>query len=130
MPVRNCVVMPSLGLFPVQINPHYIDAVISGHMGETRDERIAEFCAINPDEIVVALREGSGFHITGNELHYFSGKNEGFKLFQHNKTFLEQFDTSALADRSSVPLLLIPVLVTVGGIPIMESLPPADRLIT
>lgn len=67
MPVRNCVVMPSLGLFPVQINPHYIDAVISGHMGETRDERIAEFCAINPDEIVVALREGSGFHITGNE---------------------------------------------------------------
>ena len=48
MPVRNCVVMPSLGLFPVQINPHYIDAVISGHMGETRDERIAEFCAINP----------------------------------------------------------------------------------
>ena len=99
MPVRNCVVMPSLGLFPVQINPHYIDAVISGHMGETRDERIAEFCAINPDEIVVALREGSGFHITGNELHYFSGKNEGFKLFQHNKIFPEQFDTSALADR-------------------------------
>ena len=32
---------------PVQINPHYIDASISGHMGETRDERNAEFYAIN-----------------------------------------------------------------------------------
>ena len=89
MPVRNCVVMPSLGLFPVQINPHYIDAVISGHMGETRDERIAEFCAINPDEIVVALREGSGFHITGNELHYFSGKmkdSNSFSTTKHSRT--------------------------------------------
>lgn len=98
MPVRNSVIMPSLGLFPVQINPHYIDAAISGHMGETRDERIAEFCAVNPEEIVVALREGSGLHICDNELHYFSGKNEGFKIFQHNKTFPEQFDTKALTE--------------------------------
>ena len=75
-------------------------------MGETRDERIAEFCAINPDEIVVALREGSGFHITGNELHYFSGKNEGFKLFQHNKTFPNNL-IPAPGRPGSVPLLLI-----------------------
>lgn len=29
MPVRCSVVLPALGLFPVQINPHYIDAHIS-----------------------------------------------------------------------------------------------------
>ncbi len=65
-------------------------------MGETRDERLQEFCVINPHEVVVALREGSGLQIKGNELHYFSGKDEGFKLFQHNKTFSEQFDTLLL----------------------------------
>lgn len=96
MPVSNTVVMPSLGLFPLQINPHYIDASISGHMGETRDERLHEFCLINPHEVVVALREGSGLQIKGNELQYFSGKNEGFKLFQHNKIYPEQFDTLQL----------------------------------
>ena len=42
MPVRSSVIMPSLGLFLFKLTP-YIDASISGHMGETRDERIAEF---------------------------------------------------------------------------------------
>lgn len=98
MPVSNAVIMPSLGLFPLQINPHYIDAHISGHMGETRDERIQEFCVINPHEVVVALREGSGFQIKGNELSYFSGKGDGFKLFQHNQSFPEQFNTKSLKE--------------------------------
>lgn len=96
MPVSNAVVMPSLGLFPIQINPHYIDTHISGHMGETRDDRIAEFCVINPHEIVIALREGSGLQIKDRELHYFSGKNEGFKIFQYNQHFPEQYDTKIL----------------------------------
>ncbi|RXK33881.1 dipeptidase E [Arsenophonus endosymbiont of Bemisia tabaci Asia II 3] len=96
MPVTNVVVMPSLGLFSIQINPHYIDSHISGHMGETRDDRIAEFCVINPHEIVIALREGSGLQIKDNKLHYFSGKNGGFKIFQYNQHFPEQFDTKIL----------------------------------
>ena len=79
MPVRCSVVLPALGLFPVQINPHYIDAHISGHMGETRDERLAEFCAINPSESVVALREGSLLHVEGNELRYFSANGQGLQ---------------------------------------------------
>lgn len=97
MPVRNSVVLPALGLFPVQINPHYIDAHISGHMGETRDERLAEFCAVNPSESVVALREGSLLHISGNDLRYFSAKNEGFKLFHHAHETQEYYDTQALS---------------------------------
>lgn len=97
MPVRNTVVLPALGLFPVQINPHYIDAHISGHMGETRDERIAEFCAVNPSESVVALREGSMLRVTGNELSYFSARGEGFKIFRHNVETQEYKDTQALS---------------------------------
>ena len=33
MPVCSAAVLPALGLFPLQINPHYLDASISGHMG-------------------------------------------------------------------------------------------------
>lgn len=98
MPVRNSVVLPALGLFPVQINPHYIDAHLSGHMGETRDERIAEFCAINPSEYVIALREGSLLHVAGDELEYYSVKAQGFKVFGHNQETQEYFDTQALAE--------------------------------
>ncbi len=96
MPVRNSVVLPALGLFPVQINPHYIDAHLSGHMGETRDERIAEFCAVNPSESVIALREGSLLQVSGNDLSYFSAKNQGFKVFRHEQDTQEYQDTQAL----------------------------------
>lgn len=97
MPVRNSVVLPALGLFPVQINPHYIDAHVSGHMGETRDERLAEFCAVNPSESVIALREGSMLHISGNNLRYFSARGQGFKVFRHGEEIQEYQDTRALA---------------------------------
>ncbi|MHA7844914.1 dipeptidase PepE [Serratia sp. D1N4] len=96
MPVRNSVVLPALGLFPLQINPHYIDAHLSGHMGETRDERLAEFCAVNPSESVVALREGSLLYVSGNDLHYFSAKQQGFKVFRHGVETQEYHDTQAL----------------------------------
>lgn len=101
MPVRNSVVLPALGLFPLQINPHYIDAHISGHMGETRDERLAEFCAVNPSESVVALREGSLLYVSGNDLHYFSARQQGFKVFRHGVATQEYQDTQAL--RALVP---------------------------
>ena len=97
MPVRSSVVLPALSLFPVQINPHYIDAHISGHMGETRDERLAEFCAVNPGESVIALREGSMLHVTGNILSYYSAKGEGFKVFRHGQETQEYQDTHALS---------------------------------
>lgn len=58
---------------------------------------------INPHEVVVALREGSGLQIKGNTLEYFSGKGDGFKLFKHNQVFPEQFDTLSL--KSLVPFV-------------------------
>ena len=97
MPVRNSCILPSLGLFPVQINPHYLDASVSGHMGETRDERIAEFCAVNPSEHVIAIREGTLFQVIGNELTYYSARGTNFKVFKHGEEIKEYMDTKALA---------------------------------
>ncbi|WP_307746171.1 dipeptidase PepE [uncultured Pantoea sp.] len=96
MPVRSSVVLPALGLFPVQINPHYLDASVSGHMGETRDERLAEFCAVNPTESVIALREGSFLHVHDNQLRYHSVRNEDFKLFRHGEPIQGYHDARAL----------------------------------
>ncbi|MBE5253323.1 dipeptidase PepE [Mixta mediterraneensis] len=96
MPVRSNVVLPALGLFPVQINPHYSDADVSGHRGETRDVRLAEFCAINPAESVIALREGSFLHVSDNRLSYFSVWDDDFKVFRHNQPIQAYHDVSAL----------------------------------
>lgn len=97
MPVCSAAVLPALGLFPLQINPHYLDAGISGHMGETRDERLAEFCAINPSEHVVALREASLLQISGDTIEYWSARGEGFKIFKHGEASQEFMDAAPLA---------------------------------
>ncbi|MDM5148880.1 dipeptidase PepE [Aeromonas salmonicida] len=101
MPVCNAAVLPALGLFPLQINPHYLDASISGHMGETRDERLAEFCAINPSEYVVALREASLLQISGESsgdtLEYWSARGESYKIFKHGEEVQEFMDATPLA---------------------------------
>jgi dipeptidase E len=96
MPVRSSVVLPALGLFPVQINPHYLDASVSGHMGETRDERLSEFCAVNPSESVIALREGSFLHLHDDRLRYHSVRNEDFKVFRHGEPIQAYHDTRPL----------------------------------
>jgi dipeptidase E len=59
MPIVEPPTFSALGLVPFQINAHYVDADPgSKHMGETREQRLAEFHEEN-DVPVVALREGA-----------------------------------------------------------------------
>jgi dipeptidase E len=62
MPIVEPPTLDALGLVTFQINPHYTDAVAPGHMGETRDQRLAEFLVANPGVPVLGLREGSAVH--------------------------------------------------------------------
>ena len=59
MPIIEPESMNCLNLVPFQINPHYLDAVIEGHGGETREQRIEEFLVVNSNVYVVGLREGT-----------------------------------------------------------------------
>jgi dipeptidase E len=65
MPIVEPPTLAALGLVPFQINPHYLDPDPgSTHMGETREQRIAEFLEEN-DRVVVGLREGGWMRIEG-----------------------------------------------------------------
>lgn len=83
MPIVSAAILPALNLVPFQINPHYIEASISGHMGETRDERIEEFLIENPHEIVVGIPEGTLLEVSGETLRYYSTAETRLKLFRH-----------------------------------------------
>ena len=96
MPVCSAVVLPALGLFPVQINPTIWTPASAATWGD-RDERLAEFCAINPSESVVALREASLLQIGGDHIEYWSARGETFKIFKHGEPVREYGDAAPLA---------------------------------
>ena len=68
MPIVEPPSFEALALLPFQINPHYTDARIPNHAGETREERILEFITLNPGVPVVGLREGSTLRVEGGAL--------------------------------------------------------------
>ncbi|MBF7073171.1 dipeptidase PepE [Glaciecola sp. MH2013] len=59
MPIIEPASFSALGFINAQLNPHYSNYVAPGHNGETRDQRIAEFCALYPDVPVIGIQEGS-----------------------------------------------------------------------
>ena len=80
MPIVEPASFNTLGLIPFQINPHYLDANPAGHGGETRQQRIEEFLAVNRDKTVVGLREGCLLHLEGNDLQLVG--NKSMRLFR------------------------------------------------
>ncbi len=68
MPVVEPSRLDALRLVPFQINPHYTEATIPNHGGETRAQRVAEFTASNPGVFVVGLREGSALEVDGSAI--------------------------------------------------------------
>jgi dipeptidase E len=65
MPIVEPRSLDALGLIPYQLNPHFTDAVIPNHGGETRSDRLLEFMELNRTMPVLALREGTALQVDG-----------------------------------------------------------------
>ena len=68
MPVVEPRSLDALGLIPFQLNPHFTDAVIPNHGGETRSERLLEFMELNRTMPVLGLREGTALQVEGSRM--------------------------------------------------------------
>jgi dipeptidase E len=68
MPIVEPASLDALGLIPFQINPHFTDAVIPNHGGETRSERLLEFMELNRTMPVLGLREGAALLVRGDRM--------------------------------------------------------------
>lgn len=82
MPIVEPPSMRALHLVPFQINPHYTEATIPGHGGESRDQRIAEFLAVHPTMPVAGLREGALLRVEGDRMRL---EGTGMKLFRQGQ---------------------------------------------
>ena len=54
-------------LFPLQINPHFTNALPEGHKGETREQRIRELLVVAPELTVIGLPEGNWIKVSNGK---------------------------------------------------------------
>ena len=83
MPIVTGAILSSLNFVPFQINPHYLEASVEGHMGETRDERIEEFLEVNKHEPVIGIPEGTWLAVTDNKISYDAANGKPLKFFSY-----------------------------------------------
>lgn len=74
MPIVQPAKFTALGLVPYQLNPHYLDERKANFHGETRDERLQEFCLLNPKIPVIALPEGTALLRQGDSIKYLGNE--------------------------------------------------------
>ena len=93
MPIIQPASFDTLNLVPFQINPHYLDANPEGHGGETRQQRIEEFLAINRDVTVIGLREATLIQVEGEKYQLKGGKS--MRIFKYGQEPIESADFTA-----------------------------------
>ncbi|HBP8139604.1 TPA: dipeptidase PepE, partial [Salmonella enterica subsp. enterica serovar Typhimurium] len=67
MPIVDPNGFDALDLFPLQINPHFTNALPEGHKGETREQRIRELLVVAPELTVIGLPEGNWIQVSNGQ---------------------------------------------------------------
>jgi dipeptidase E len=88
MPIIEPESFNTLNVVPFQINPHYQDVYPLDHGGETREQRILEFLAVNPLIKVAGLREKTALVIKGDHVDLIGSRPmRYFKFGKEPKEF-------------------------------------------
>jgi dipeptidase E len=87
MPIVEPLSLNALGLVPFQINPHYTDATLPNHGGETRAERLIEFLEVNPTVSVIGLREGTMLQVDDAKIELLGDKPA--RVFRKGREVIE-----------------------------------------
>lgn len=99
MPIIQPKSFNALGLFPFQINPHYINQKAEGFNGETRDQRLEEFLKLNPGVSIIALPEGTALQSENNKLE-FMGSTPAVLFHQEENKFFNRKEINGGSDLS------------------------------
>lgn len=67
MPIVDPQGFDALGLFPLQINPHFTNVLPEGHKGENREQRIRELLVVAPELAVIGLPEGNWIKVSNGQ---------------------------------------------------------------
>jgi dipeptidase E len=87
MPIVEPESFEAFNLIPFQINPHYLDTHPQGHAGETREQRIEEYIAANPNRYVAGLREGCILLFENGKLNLIG--NKPVRIFKNGQKPVE-----------------------------------------
>ena len=92
MPIVQPSSFKTLNLVPFQINPHYLDPhpeidKMIKHGGETRQDRINEYLAVNQQMVVVGLREATSLWVVNGKMMLKGGKK--MIVMQYGKEAVE-----------------------------------------
>lgn len=87
MPIVDPKGFDALNLISLQINPHYNNALPPGHQGETRDDRIIELLAVNPEIKVIGVPEGDWLEVHGDAMTLCGSKSAVY--FESGKDKIE-----------------------------------------
>ncbi|MCC5624455.1 Type 1 glutamine amidotransferase-like domain-containing protein [Nostoc sp. CHAB 5715] len=102
MPIIEPISFQGLNLVPFQINPHYTNAVIPNHNGETREQRLEEFLVLNPDIYVVELQERTMLKIEDSSIRFIGNKTIYlFKFGEEKKEYYPNDNLDFFLERVS-----------------------------
>jgi dipeptidase E len=90
MPIIQPQSFTAFGFLPFQINPHYINQKLEGHNGETRDQRLEEFIALNPEIPVIGLPEGTALQLNNSILKFIGDRDGVWFRCESNKLLVKK----------------------------------------